>query len=142
MTPFDLFQGLADLAAASEVASAAQEEQSVTQIIVQHVDQDGNPAEDQGQHIELTSLPAGRVVCLPGEVVNLPPGVVQIQPGGVMTTTAEDGSNITLIQVSCYGVVTPSESDVFFTICSNDYRTLLKSDLSFFRLLWQVNWKY
>ena len=89
----------------SEAASAAQEERTVTQIIVQHVDQDGNPtAEDGQQHIELTSLPAGGVV-------NLPPGIVQIQPGGIMTTTAEDGSNITLLQVTCYGVVTPSESE-------------------------------
>ena len=92
-----MFQGLAGLAAVSEAAAAAHEERTVTQIIVQQVDQDGNPSEDQ-QHIELTNLPPGGVVSLPGEVVGLPPGVVELQPGQVMTTTAGDGSNITLLQ--------------------------------------------
>ena len=107
------FQGLADLAAASEAVQEAEGAGdggpgAVTQIIVQHVEV-GDPGQEEGgpgdphhppaNHIELTSLPPGGVVTLPGGIVNLPPGVLQLQPGGGGLVTTEEGSaNITLVE--------------------------------------------
>ena len=106
------FQGLADLAAASEAVQEAEGDGgpgAVTQIIVQHVEvgdpeqeeegDPGNPHHPPAHHIELTSLPPGGVVTLPRGIVNLPPGVLQLQPGGGGLVTAEDGSaNITFVE--------------------------------------------